>query len=311
MTNRAGQVPPDPTDDQLQTRLPVKIIDGRIKDIMESGNGPSQHHVIDGRSINRGPNQIFADGLGVDVEDPFPESLSGASGLAVMGHVRRQDGDSPPVRTPFVLGQAVANLAAVDDEYRPGVVAVKRVGVVVEAGVKDLRHPGQSRPPRPNLVNWRPWFHANNVQEPVRRYVLTGPMTPGWKLAVAVREDLEVWQKLNVTAFVTSGFGSAHPALIGKNYVDGSGIEYLPKLGLPVLIYAADGPAIRRAFDRARGRDLAVSVYTDELFRTGNDVDNRAAVAAVSTADLVIAGFAAAGEAKQVDKAFDKLRFHP
>ncbi len=136
-------------------------------------------------------------------------------------------------------------------------------------------------------------------------------MKPGWKIAIAVREDLEIWQKLNVTAFVTSGIGPTFPELIGEVYIDGSGVEYLPKLGLPCLIYAGDGAAIRRAFDRARGRDLAVSVYTDELFSTGNDVDNRAAVAAVTTEDLVVAGFAVAGEAKQVDKAFDKLRFHP
>lgn len=58
-------------------------------------------------------------------------------------------------------------------------------------------------------------------------------------------------------------------------------------------------------------RDLSVSPYTDELFSTGNDVDNRAAVAAVSTEDLSIAGFAVADDAKQVDKALDKLRFHP
>lgn len=71
------------------------------------------------------------------------------------------------------------------------------------------------------------------------------------------------------------------------------------------------GARPRPAFDRALGRGLAVSVYTDELFSTGNDVDNRAAVAAVATDDLSIAGFAVVGEAKQVDKAFDKLRFHP
>ena len=46
-------------------------------------------------------------------------------------------------------------------------------------------------------------------------------------------------------------------------------------------------------------------------FSTRNDVENRAAVAAVATDDLVIAGFAVAGDAKQVDKAFDKLKFHP
>ena len=136
-------------------------------------------------------------------------------------------------------------------------------------------------------------------------------MKPGWKIAIAVREDLEVWQKLNVTAFVTSGIGSTFPDLIGDTYVDGSGVEYLPKLGKPCLIYGGDAGAVRRAFDRARGRGLAISVYTDELFTTGNDIDNRAAVAAVATDDLVIAGFAVAGEGKQVDKAFDKLKFHP
>ena len=120
-----------------------------------------------------------------------------------------------------------------------------------------------------------------------------------------------MWQKLNVTAFVTSGIGPTFPDLIGEVYIDGSGEEYLPKLGLPCLIYAGDAAAIRRAFDRARGRELAVSVYTDELFTTGNDVDNRAAVASVTTEDLVIAGFAVAGDGKQVDKAFDKLKFHP
>jgi hypothetical protein len=136
-------------------------------------------------------------------------------------------------------------------------------------------------------------------------------MTPGWKIAVAVRNDLEVWQRLNVAAFVTSGIGTRFPDLIGEPYVDGSGVGYLPKLGLPCLVHAGDAGAIRRAFDRALARGLAVSVYTDELFSTGNDVDNRAAVAAVPTDELVLAGFAVAGDAKQVGKALDKLKLHP
>lgn len=37
-------------------------------------------------------------------------------------------------------------------------------------------------------------------------------------------------------------------------------------------------------------------------------LDNRAVVANASTTELTIAGFVAAGDAKQVDKAFDKLR---
>ncbi|WCO67449.1 DUF2000 domain-containing protein [Iamia majanohamensis] len=131
------------------------------------------------------------------------------------------------------------------------------------------------------------------------------------KIAVAVRDDLETWQRLNVAAFVTSGIGTAFPDLVGEPYVDASGVGYLRKLGLPVLVYAGDGPGLRRAFDRALGRGLAVSVYTDDLFATRDDVENRAAVEAVATADLVVAGFSVVGAARQVDKVFDKLRLHP
>jgi hypothetical protein len=131
------------------------------------------------------------------------------------------------------------------------------------------------------------------------------------KIAVVVREDLPTWQKLNVTAFVVSGIGTAMPELVGRPYEDGSGVKYHAMFGIPVLVFAADAAGIRRAFDRAQSRGLTLAVYTDELFATGNDVDNRAAVAAVATDDLSLAGFAVAGERRTVDKALNKLRLHP
>lgn len=136
-------------------------------------------------------------------------------------------------------------------------------------------------------------------------------MYDDWKLAVVVRDDLAAWQKLNVTAFVASGVARRHPDLVGEPYVDGSARAYLPMFGRPVLVLAGDGVAVRRAFDRALGRLLDVAVYTDELFTTSNDADNRAAVAAVATDALALAGFAVAGDRRQVDKALDKLRLHP
>ncbi len=136
-------------------------------------------------------------------------------------------------------------------------------------------------------------------------------MIAEWKVAVVVRDDLATWQKLNVTAFVMSGVGIGVPELIGDDVVDGSGVAYLPKLALPCLVYAGDAAGIRRAFDRARSRALTTSVYTDDLFSTMNDVDNRAAIAAVPTDALTIAGFSVAGHGKQVDKVFDKLKLHP
>jgi hypothetical protein len=135
------------------------------------------------------------------------------------------------------------------------------------------------------------------------------PDTP--KIAVAVRLDLDDWQKLNVTAFTASGVTAHRPDLVGDPYEDGSGQRYTPMLGHPVLVFGGDAAALTRAFRRALERGLAVAVYTDDLFATGNDVDNRAAVAAVATDDLVLAGFAVAGPSKIVDKVVDKLRLHP
>ncbi|MEO1060872.1 MAG: DUF2000 domain-containing protein [Actinomycetota bacterium] len=136
-------------------------------------------------------------------------------------------------------------------------------------------------------------------------------MPPELKIAVAVQSDLEVWQKLNATAFAVSGLTSLLPKLLGEPYVDGSGETYSPMFGLPVLVQTGDHAAIVRAFRRARERGLAMSVFTRELFTTGNDVDNRAAVRAVGTDDLDVVVFAVAGGAKLVDKAFDRLRWHP
>ena len=177
--------------------------------------------------------------------------------------------------------------------------------------MKYLCHTWQVRFPRPHPVFWKDGGHARIVQDGTSVAAYGNGMVSGWKLAIAVREDLAVWQKANVAAFVASGIGPCFPELVGETYVDASGRTYLPKLGLPILLYAGDGAGIRRAFDRAISRELAVSVYTDDLFATRNDVENRAAVAAVATEDLVVAGFAVAGDAKQVDKVFDKLRFHP
>ena len=130
------------------------------------------------------------------------------------------------------------------------------------------------------------------------------------KIVLAVRDDLELWQKLNVAAFLPSGLGTIAAELVGEPYRDHDGNEYPPMLAHPVRVFVGDNRGLRRAFDRALSRGLLVSVYTDEMFATMNDNDNRAAVAGVGVADLSIAGFAAAGDAKLVDKAFDKLKLH-
>lgn len=80
------------------------------------------------------------------------------------------------------------------------------------------------------------------------------------KLAVVLLDDLAVWQKTNVTAFLVSGIAATDPSTVGEPYVDGSGTRYLPMFRQPLMVYAADAAGIRRAYERAsaggRARDL-------------------------------------------------------
>jgi hypothetical protein len=131
------------------------------------------------------------------------------------------------------------------------------------------------------------------------------------KIAVVLRDDLAVWQKTNVTAFLVSGIAGTVPGVVGEPYRDSSGNEYLPMFVQPVLVYETDAAGIRRAYERAMSRDVELAVYTYELFATNHDEANRAAVAAVPADELDLVGIAMRAERKTVDKVVDRLRFHP
>ncbi len=125
------------------------------------------------------------------------------------------------------------------------------------------------------------------------------------KIVIAVREDLAVWQRLNVTAFLASGLAAGADDVMGKPYEDGSGNRYLEMFRQPVLIYTGPGQAL------AAARERAVAVYTDELFTTGHDEDNRAAVRAVPAGLLRLAGIGVHGPRNVVDKVCRGLTLHP
>ncbi|ASQ94294.1 DUF2000 domain-containing protein [Streptomyces sp. 11-1-2] len=130
------------------------------------------------------------------------------------------------------------------------------------------------------------------------------------KIAVIVRTDLADWQKLNVTAFLSSGLAHATDEIVGKPYEDASGNVYLPMFREPVLVYAADAPALTRTHARALSRDLPTALYTEELFGTNNEDDNRAAVRAIDADALNLVGLAVHGPRGQVDKVTKGLKLH-
>lgn len=130
------------------------------------------------------------------------------------------------------------------------------------------------------------------------------------KIAVVLREDVAVWQKLNMTAFMVSGIAGTDPGTVGEEYVDASGTSYLPMFRQPVLVFGATGEELRAAYERAMRRGLRVAIFTEELFATGHDEANRAAVAAVASADLQLVGMALRGERNVVDRVMKGLRLH-
>jgi hypothetical protein len=131
------------------------------------------------------------------------------------------------------------------------------------------------------------------------------------KIAIAVRADLAVWQKLNVTAFLASGVAAGIDEVAGKPYEDGSGNRYLEMFRQPVLVYTGPGEALAAVRERAVARGMPAAVYTEEMFATGDDDANRAVVRVVPAEDLLLAGMALYGPRNAVDKVCRGLVLHP
>lgn len=131
------------------------------------------------------------------------------------------------------------------------------------------------------------------------------------KISVLLRDDLELWQRLNVCAFLISGVAAANPDLIGQPYTDADGTPYLAMFRQPVLVLAGAKELLTTAHARALARELPMSVFTSDLFGTGNDRDNRAAVRGVPRAQLDLVGIAVHGPRNAVDKVFKGARMHP
>ena len=129
------------------------------------------------------------------------------------------------------------------------------------------------------------------------------------KIVSILRQDLLMWQKLNVTAFIMSGIGGRQDVL-GEPYVDGVGKMYLPMSKQPILIYAASSEQLKEILFKAQSKEVHMAIYTEELFNTYNDEDNRAKVAEFATNDLNLVGIGMIGKKNHVDRLTKGLNLH-
>jgi hypothetical protein len=135
-------------------------------------------------------------------------------------------------------------------------------------------------------------------------------MTFDTKIAVVLRNDLQTWQKLNVTAFTVSGIAGGMPDMMGENYEDGSGNLYLPMLKQPVMVFEANRDQIQQIYEDAMNNGMTFSIFTEDLFKTGNDIDNRAAVKARTREELQVVGMALRDRKKRIDKILKGISLH-
>lgn len=130
------------------------------------------------------------------------------------------------------------------------------------------------------------------------------------KIALVLREDLAAWQKLNVTAFLTSGLVAQTPQLIGEPYVDRAGNRYNPLMIQPIIVMSADAAKMQQIHQRALSRELLVSLYVEDMFATGHDFANREAFAKYTPEDARVVGIGLRAEKKIVDKVTKGARMH-
>jgi hypothetical protein len=130
------------------------------------------------------------------------------------------------------------------------------------------------------------------------------------KIAIVIRDDLAVWQKLNVVAFLTSGIVGAHEGLLGASYEDAAGNVYHPLMGQPAIVLASDADTLKAIYLRTLDRGVRVSLYIEDMFGTGHDAANRAAVKQYAPQDMNVVGLAVREEKKLVDKLTRGARLH-
>ncbi len=130
------------------------------------------------------------------------------------------------------------------------------------------------------------------------------------KFVVVVREDLAVWQKLNVTAFLATGIAAAKPEIIGETYRDAAENVYHPMSVQPIIVLSADQETLGKIHQRTLQRGIPASLYIEEMFVTGHDRANREVFSKFAPEDAKVVGLAFHADKKIADKISKGARMH-
>lgn len=130
------------------------------------------------------------------------------------------------------------------------------------------------------------------------------------KIKIILRDDLESWQELNVTAFLMSGIGSIN-GLVGEIYHDASGNTYLPMSKQPIVIHTATKDELTNILRRVTARDdMMVDIFTEELFNTFTDEDNHLVINNKTIEEFNLVGIGIRGKKNPLDKILKGIPLH-
>ena len=86
---------------------------------------------------------------------------------------------------------------------------------------------------------------------------------------------------------------------------------YTPLIVQPMIVLTTDGAGLTRIHQRALERRVRLSIYIEDMFSTGHDAANRAAVRQYPTGDLNLVGLGLRDDRKLVDKITKGAKMHP
>jgi hypothetical protein len=160
--------------DECEDRLGLEGVAGIAEGTVQRPEPSDEPRIEDVRFVDGRADQMLAEDLGPDVGHalavPGPRARS-----AVVHDVGRQERDLRSLHATVSSFEVVRDRSLVDREDGPGVVRVRRVGVVDEPGVEDLVDPGHFGLPRAHPLR-RPLHDVKNVQDRRRGVGFDGPM---------------------------------------------------------------------------------------------------------------------------------------
>ena len=254
---------------------------------MRGATGPPGSDSNGSRSVGlsaaaRGPRQqlIF------DVDHPLAETRGALAVRPSCGTCGGNRCDIPACRRVFASLSPYPMIPASTISNVQASCVCGRVGVVDEPRVEDLARCTSRAGARRSSPRLRQHQERTGLRWPAREASMAWQEPQvrfDTKIAVLLRDDLEGWQRLNVCAFLISGIAAANPRPSVSHMPTPKARVTLRCSRQPVLVFAGQRTeTMHAAHERALTRDMPVGIFTSELFTTGNDRDNRAAVRAVS-----------------------------